>query len=83
MTPSKETNKITLLAFYTNQIGNVIYKFNTSNAVLSMASDRIQFKPALDAALNLGFKSEIHSLHSESYSDIFNLIRQISVLSQK
>ena len=73
MTPKKETNKIISLAFYTNQIGNVTYKFNTPNAVLSMASDRMQFKPALDAALNLGFKSEIHSLHSESYSDILKL----------
>ena len=38
-----------------------------------MASDRMQIKHELDAAVNVGFISEIHSLHSTHYSDKLNL----------
>ena len=38
-----------------------------------MASDRMQFKPAIDAAINAGFISEIYSLHSENYSEVLDL----------
>ena len=66
----KKSKKIISLAFYTNQAGDVTKQFNVPSAVLSMASDRMQFKPALDAAINAGFISEIHSLHSENYSEV-------------
>ena len=69
----KKNKKIISLAFYTNQTGDVTKKFNVPSTVLSMASDRMQFKPALDAATNAGFISEIYSLHSENYSEVLTL----------
>ena len=65
--------RIVSLAFYTNQSGDVSEIFNSSKAILSMASDRMQFKPALDAAVNAGFTSEVFSLHSENYADILKI----------
>ena len=69
----KKGKKIISLAFYTNQTGDVTKKFNVPSTVLSMASDRMQFKPAIDAAIDAGFISEIYSLHSENYSEILDL----------
>lgn len=48
-----------------------------------MASDRMQIKSALDAAVNVGFISEIYSLHSTHYSDKLNLGKADSCLVTK
>ena len=69
----EKSKKIISLAFYTNQTGDVTKQFNVPSTVLSMASDRMQFKPALDAAVNAGYISEIYSLHSENYSEVLDL----------
>ena len=68
------TNKrITALAFYVNQTGDVTEKIFTGKGLGSMASGRLQFSPAIQSAKRNNAVVEIFSLHSNNPSDFQNL----------
>ena len=67
-----KSKRLIALAFYTNQTGDVTSKFD-NKAILSMASDRMQFKPAVNAAKDAGLQTCIYSLHNKNSSQIFDL----------
>ena len=67
------TKRLVSLAFYTNQHGNVTSKFKGNNSIISMASDRMQFRPALQAAELAGLSTEVYSLHGTAPHDVISL----------
>ena len=68
------TNKrITALAFYVNQTGDVTEKIFTGKGLGSMASGRLQFSPAIQSAKRNNAEVKIFSLHSDHPSDFQNL----------
>ena len=62
--------KISALSYFLDRRGDVTDKIFRKNTGASIASGRLQFYPALQAARQLNFKIKSYSLHSEHPSDV-------------
>ena len=69
----KESKLLTVLSYVVDRHGDLTEKFLNINNLGSLASARLQLIPAIESAMELGFRPKVLSLHNDHIEDMSNV----------